>query len=259
MICMFAITFCGHALSIWKHHSCHITCLYSIACKFEYSGIVVMPPKKNQGSAARGSCCVCCQAVASKDEALFCTGTCQKWLHRYCASVSVQQYKTIADNNSPFLCPCCCRERQQEDISELRSTVEAMKLEIAQLKESLTSLSTAQVDAGTGSSYANRVAAGAARAGSHRPRRRQEGKGRGNVTPSSLEPSSGPQINPGMDTERSSATSPKGKNKVRVVGARRIWGTLKNSTSSIVKSVILRLCKVDGEIRVRRRQRRHSV
>ena len=24
--------FCGHALSIWKHRSCHITCLYSIVC-----------------------------------------------------------------------------------------------------------------------------------------------------------------------------------------------------------------------------------
>ena len=137
--------------------------------------------------------------------------------------------------------------------------MEAMKLEIAQLKESLTSLSTAQVDAGTRSSYANRVAAGAARAGSHRPRRRQEGKGRGNVTPPSLEPSSGPQINPGMDTERSSATSPKGKNKVRVVGARRIWGTLKNSTASIVKSVISRLCKVDGEIRVRRKDKEGTL
>ena len=90
-----------------------------------------MPPKKKQGSAARGSCSICCQVVLDKDEALFCAGKCQQWLHRYCCSVTEQQYKAITDSKCPFLCPCCDRERQQEEIIELRSTVEAMKLELA--------------------------------------------------------------------------------------------------------------------------------
>ena len=50
-----------------------------------------MPPKKKQtsrqGASPSESCCVCCQSeTVGKDEALFCTGSCQKWLHRYCAS-----------------------------------------------------------------------------------------------------------------------------------------------------------------------------
>ena len=40
-----------------------------------------------------------------------------------------------------------------------------------------------------------------------------------------------------------------------MAGARRIWGTLKNSTTNTVKNVISRLCKVDGEIRVRRKDK----
>ena len=99
-----------------------------------------MPPKKKQGSATRGSCSICCQVVLDKDEALFCAGKCQQWLHRYCCSVTEQQYKASTDSKCPFLCPWCDRERQQEEIIELRSTVEAMKLELAQLKESLATL-----------------------------------------------------------------------------------------------------------------------
>ena len=50
-------------------------------------------------------------------------------------------YKAIIDDSRPYCCPCCYRDSQEERISELTSTVEAMKLEIAQLKEAL---STAQ-------------------------------------------------------------------------------------------------------------------
>ena len=35
-----------------------------------------------------------------------------------------------------------------------------------------------------------------------------------------------------------------GRDKIRVVGAHRIWGTLKNSTAASIKSVVSRLCKV---------------
>ena len=102
-----------------------------------------MPPKKKQETVTRETCCVCCQAIRATDEALFCAGACQKWLHRYCASVTVQQYKATTDENRPFLCPCCCREQQQGEINELRNTVEALKLEICELKESLSSLTMA--------------------------------------------------------------------------------------------------------------------
>jgi len=107
-----------------------------------------MPPKKQRGSQTsdtKESCCICCQAIATgKDEALFCAGKCQQWLHRYCASVSVKCYKAIIDDSRPYYCPCCYRDTQEERINALTCTVDAMKLEIAQLKEAL---STAQAAA----------------------------------------------------------------------------------------------------------------
>ena len=96
-------------------------------------------PRK--GAVAKETCCICCQQVTvEKDEALYCSGKCQQWLHRYCASVTVEQYKNINDKATEFQCPSCCRERHQQQICELTGTVEAMKIEIAQLKESLAGL-----------------------------------------------------------------------------------------------------------------------
>ena len=46
----------------------------------------------------------------------------------------------------------------------------------------------------------------------------------------------------------------KGENKIRVIGARRVWGTLKSSNVKSVKNVIARVCKV-GEVRVVRKDR----
>ena len=86
-----------------------------------------MPPKKKQsckqGATPSEECCICCQPVTlGKDEALFCVGSCQQWLHRYCASVSAQRYQAITGDSSPFLCPNCCCEQQKEQIAVLTMT-----------------------------------------------------------------------------------------------------------------------------------------
>ena len=51
-------------------------------------------PAASQSSAPNhDSCCICLQKLNPKDETLFCSGSCQKYLHRYCASVSEQAFK----------------------------------------------------------------------------------------------------------------------------------------------------------------------
>ena len=97
-----------------------------------------MPPKKKQVAGNAISCCICCQSIVKgKDEVLFCTGNCQQWLHRYCTNVTIQQYKDICSNNSPFQCPTCYRKHSKKPIDELTSSILALKLEVTQLKESL--------------------------------------------------------------------------------------------------------------------------
>ena len=81
---------------------------------------------------------MCCKAVKDgKDEALLCEGQCQKWLHRYCAGVTVDQYEQLSSNEEPFLCFTCCRAQHQQQIIELRGEMEALKSELSQLKAQL--------------------------------------------------------------------------------------------------------------------------
>ena len=50
-----------------------------------------------------------CTWTLGKDEALQYVVKCQQWLHHYCASVTVHQYKEIKDNSEEFHCPSCSR------------------------------------------------------------------------------------------------------------------------------------------------------
>lgn len=99
-----------------------------------------MPPKAaktQRKGAASGSdvCSICCQKIGPKDEVLFCSGSCQKHLHRYCASVSEQSFKMLTSGDAPpFLCFCCFRAKKDEEVAKLLSTVDLLKEEINALK-----------------------------------------------------------------------------------------------------------------------------
>lgn len=99
-----------------------------------------MPPKTTKKKpvppTSKVSCCICCQSIQpDKDEALFCSGSCQQWLHRYCASVSEDCYKSVKSGNSPFFCFCCYRVRKEEQLSLFESSIQALKAEILELKK----------------------------------------------------------------------------------------------------------------------------
>ena len=68
-------------------------------------------------------------------EGLFCSGSCQKHLHRYCASVSEQDFKHLsAEDAEPFLRFCCFKSKREKLVETLLSTVESLKAEIDALK-----------------------------------------------------------------------------------------------------------------------------
>ena len=100
-----------------------------------------MPPKRrnlpNSSSKelTKEPCCVCCQLITiGKDEALFCSGNCQQWMHRYCASVSVKCYSDMTAKDTPFFCLCCQEGKNTLEIAVLKETVERLKQEIAALR-----------------------------------------------------------------------------------------------------------------------------
>ena len=94
-------------------------------------------PPKIQGLQAtkKDPCCVCLQKFNEKDETLFCSGRCQKFVHRHCACVSQQAFKELcAEDAEQFLCYCCFKAQKDEQVKSLMSTVEILKAEIDALK-----------------------------------------------------------------------------------------------------------------------------
>ena len=90
-------------------------------------------------------CGVCCQAIVKgKDESLFCGGECQQWLHRYCAGVPAKVYKNLSEKGVTFYCFACSLDSHRKEIASLKGTVEALKSEIAELKSSSPSPSSAR-------------------------------------------------------------------------------------------------------------------
>ena len=115
-----------------------------------------MPPKKRNAPApaktnsavtqtsssklAKMSCCVCCQQIdTTKDEALFCSGSCQHWLHRYCAGVSTNAYTAFKVPGISFHCFGCHQLLNQEEAKKLASTVQQLNDEVLRLKTALRS------------------------------------------------------------------------------------------------------------------------
>ena len=73
--------------------------------------------------------------MSPKDEALLCVGRCQQKVHRYCVSISEHHYRAQCKSRTPFLCPTCYRKQHEGEVNELKNTVEALRMEVSQLKE----------------------------------------------------------------------------------------------------------------------------
>ena len=72
--------------------------------------------------------------VKGKDESLFCGGDCQQWLHRYCAGVSAQVYRSMTEKGATFSCYACSLVTHRKEIDDLKDAVELLRGEIAELK-----------------------------------------------------------------------------------------------------------------------------
>ena len=79
---------------------------------------------------------LCCEAIIDeKDEALLCEGeqSCNRWMHRYCAGVSVEYYKSLDQSQLSFNCSLCVQRKQAALIDELKSTIAALTAEFSEL------------------------------------------------------------------------------------------------------------------------------
>ena len=85
-------------------------------------------------------CSLCCSAIVDgKDEALLCEGeqNCSRWMHRYCAGVSVNHFESFKQSLLLFNCSLCVQRKQTATIEELKSTIVALTAEMAKLRAAL--------------------------------------------------------------------------------------------------------------------------
>ena len=100
-------------------------------------------------------CPICAEPIVDEDEdgcaqdALFCEGVCQRWLHRWCAGVTSERYVVLSSIEDPFHCPSCtvagqqaAITAQQADIACLRECVNALTDEVRALKATVAAMQT---------------------------------------------------------------------------------------------------------------------
>jgi len=81
-------------------------------------------------------CAVCDDKIVDgKDEALFCEGRCQLWMHRYCAGVSRSQFKSLGTSTEmSYECATCFRESMAKRVQTLEDRVATILTEVSELQ-----------------------------------------------------------------------------------------------------------------------------
>lgn len=223
-------------------------------------------------------CPICMEPVLDEGEngcaqdALFCEGKCQCWQHRQCASVTKEQYAILSDSPEPFLCPSCTIAGQQVAIASLQECLEALADEVRALKSSVAVLqqsapvkaagskaykqrAESQKEGSNGVSWTTVVKRGHCRGTQHQ-HRQQSLEERPNTGMNNSLPN-----HPSAPQEAATSKPNNGKSlykKQRVPGARRLWGTLKTTTTNAVKSALSKLTSIGDKVTVKRKYKTHN-
>ena len=225
-------------------------------------GVKATSGKSSASAASAAAKCAVCEQdiVDGKDQALFCEGLCQGWFHRYCAGVSILHFDALSSSSEPFQCAGCFQKHCTTEIANLKTTISSLRAEVAELRETLDGVGSATINQRSSSNddWASQrgvksgVRGGRERGGRGRGVRggrvgnrkeRQEKKTGEDRLGEVVEEVISVGGSGGDRTEgTSSASQKKSAEKVRVQGARRVWGTLKLTTPSSLKSAISKFC-----------------
>ena len=210
---------------------------------------------------ASGTCSICALPIVEASEtnegqaALFCEGDCQCWYHSWCAGVSRQRYQSLAESTEPFLCPACTSQQQQRTILELQGSVQALATEMLELRAAVAALQNASnhdniettITAAGGNEPPWNTVVSRGNRGKKRNQTVCSGGGGGQHIISKVSSSQNHSVQPareatskGGQPNTSSHTNPQRK-FVPIEDARRVWGTLRSTTTSAVTNAIKRL------------------
>ena len=200
--------------------------------------------------------CDGCTDSLTKNEALNCS-VCNVWLHCYCAGVPRRRYSDIA---SSYVCIPCSLNSHATVVSELKNEISCLKAEIVELKAAL-DLANKKLDSATASadsmqnSTRNIAENGWSTVVKRGGRQRQANANNGSTSShhqtskALLTASKGEQCG---EQCASLNNAQKSISKMKVTGARRVWGTHWSSSPKAVSNTIKKFCGITPE-RVRRK------
>ena len=110
--------------------------------------------KSKGGKTSEADCLICEEPILEADEhcagedAVFCEGECQGWLHRRCAGITRTAFHKLGETDKVYLCSYCTSVKQSNEISklsdiitELHSAVTSLTTTIKSLQSSVTNQS----------------------------------------------------------------------------------------------------------------------
>ena len=214
----------------------------------------------NTAEAANEVCALCCQPIVErKDDALLCEGeeSCNKWMHRYCAGVSVKHYESLGESPLPFNCSICTQRKQAIVINELKSTIAVLRAEIVELSAAVRRC---QAHQQTGA-YPNDERMKWTEVATRRSRKQPtQWKNHANGTRSGATASSTTAATTSATTSTPTiAVTAAGTKvhvekasvqkmpRVKVPGVRRVWGTRRGTSTTVVMQTVRQLTQLDSK------------
>ena len=140
---VFAFVRSGYGNQAFKSRSQHTTEGF---CKKDKDKKKVDPPQVD--------CLVCGSRITEANEehgitgdnAVFCEGKYDAWVHRPCIGLSKQSYEALSELESPYLCHHCMLSKQTKEIEDLKQPVKSLAENLSAAKNQILVLKANQAE-----------------------------------------------------------------------------------------------------------------
>ena len=81
-------------------------------------------------------CAICHEIILEGEEgqdAVFCEGKCEAWIHRKCSGLTSEAFERICESEDKYLCPFCMLFMQNCELTELRKLIKSLGDKIEKL------------------------------------------------------------------------------------------------------------------------------
>lgn len=92
--------------------------------------------KKHKDTEIETYCTICQDIILEGEEgqdAVFCEGQCQSWIHRKCSGLTSQIFEKICESDDKYMCPYCVLSIQNCELKELRNIVKSLSEKLDKL------------------------------------------------------------------------------------------------------------------------------